>query len=52
VITPVAGGYYTVQNVHSGKLLEVSGSSTKNSALVDQWSSTGANNQQWSFEAP
>lgn len=43
-------GYYTICNVASGHVLDVSGSSAKSGANVSQWSLTGNANQQWSIE--
>jgi alpha-galactosidase len=56
--TPVSGGgsfnpnaHYKLVSVNSGKALDVVGRSTANGALVDQWTDSGATNQQWSIIA-
>lgn len=41
--------YYTIQNVNSGLLADVSGASTSDGASVVQWQSDGGTNQQWKF---
>ena len=41
--------YYRVQNVNSGKVMDVTGQSTANNAEVKQWTWNGGNNQRWSF---
>ena len=43
--------YYKLVNVNSGKALDVVGASTANGAYIDQWTDSGANNQQWSIIA-
>ncbi len=40
-------GYFKIVNVQTGKVLDVTGSSTANGAKVIQWGSNGGNNQQW-----
>jgi hypothetical protein len=44
-----AGAYWTLLNVNSGLLLEVPGQSTTQGTQLDQWSSNGGTNQQWSL---
>jgi hypothetical protein len=39
--------YYTIQNVNSGMVADVSGASTSDGASVIQWQSNGGTNQQW-----
>lgn len=39
--------YYTLTNVNSGKVLDVSNNSTADGGVVDQWTGNGGNNQQW-----
>ncbi|MBC8084988.1 MAG: RICIN domain-containing protein, partial [Hymenobacter sp.] len=39
------------QSVHSGKALEVSGNSTADGAIAQQWGYRGANNQKWRIES-
>ena len=46
---PVPGMYYRLINRTSGKVLEVANSSTADGGNVQQWTSTGGTNQQWSF---
>ncbi|MFD7902551.1 RICIN domain-containing protein [Kitasatospora sp. NPDC059747] len=41
--------FYTIKNVNSGQVLDVSGWSTADGGAVAQWPSTGGANQQWSF---
>lgn len=44
----VANGYYTIQSVASGKVLDIKSKSTASGANVQQWSAvSGATNQQW-----
>ncbi|WP_181873633.1 RICIN domain-containing protein [Paenibacillus prosopidis] len=38
-------GYYFLNSVKSGKVLEVKDASTADSAVVDQWSNNGGNHQ-------
>ena len=42
--------YYKICAKHSGKCLDVSGSSTADGANVQQWDYTGADNQKWNLE--
>jgi hypothetical protein len=49
--TPTPGTHYRIVNRNSGQNLDVTGASTANGGLVDQWSTTGGTNQQWSFTA-
>jgi alpha-L-fucosidase len=46
---PVAGTYYRIINRNSGKCLDVYGNGTGDGVNVDQWTSNGGQNQQWSF---
>ncbi len=39
--------YYTIKNVNSGKLLDVSGEKTEPGTRLQQWAATGAKNQQF-----
>jgi alpha-L-fucosidase len=48
---PVPGAYYRIINRNSGKCLDVSGNGTGDGVNVDQWTSNGGQNQQWSFVA-
>jgi arabinoxylan arabinofuranohydrolase len=48
---PVPGTYYRIINRNSGKCLDVYNNSTADGANVDQWTSNGGQNQQWSFVA-
>lgn len=41
--------YYTIKNVNSGQLMDVSGGSTADGASVIQWPGNGGANQQWSI---
>ena len=49
--TPISGTHYHIVNRNSGEVLEITGASKANGGLADQWSSTGATNQEWSFTA-
>lgn len=40
-------GVYTIQSKYTGKLVEVGGASTAESANINQWSSNGLATQQW-----
>ncbi len=55
-ITPVSGAAYGTYlkflNVNSGKALDVYGNSTADGANIEQWTSNGGNNQQWSLQIP
>jgi len=42
--------HYRVTNRNSGKVMDVTGASTANSAEVKQWTWNGGNNQKWSFQ--
>jgi hypothetical protein len=42
--------YYRITARHSGKVMDVTGASTANSAEVKQWSWNGGANQKWAFE--
>ncbi len=46
----VANGTYSIQNVNSGKVLDVANGSTEDGANVQQYSDGGGSNQQWSVE--
>jgi hypothetical protein len=48
-VTQGTDGYWTLQVVSSGKVLDVDGVSTADGALIHQWDSWGGNNQKWSF---
>ncbi|BDI32715.1 hypothetical protein CCAX7_47660 [Capsulimonas corticalis] len=48
----VNGAYYKLVNKLSGYVFEVSGSSTSPNAAIDVKASSGAANQNWSFQAP
>ncbi|GIE97502.1 RICIN domain-containing protein [Paractinoplanes rishiriensis] len=51
--TPVASGVYTLASGSSGKCVDVTGSSTANSALLIQTScAAGATDQQWKVQGP
>ncbi len=43
----VSGKTYTIQNVHSGLMLEDPGFSPSTGTQMDQWSSNGGKNQEW-----
>jgi beta-glucanase (GH16 family) len=47
--TVVANSIYTIKNRKSGKMLDITGGSTADGAVVIQWSSNGGTNQQWQF---
>jgi hypothetical protein len=53
-VADVPGGgaqtHYRITNRNSGKVMDVSGQSTANSAEVKQWSYWGGANQKWRFE--
>ncbi|HEY5004970.1 MAG TPA: RICIN domain-containing protein [Ktedonobacteraceae bacterium] len=49
--TPTPGAHYRIVNHNSGQNLDVSGASTANGGLIDQWPTTGGTNQEWSFTA-
>jgi hypothetical protein len=40
-------GYVTAVNLNSGKCLDVTGRSTANGAVVQQWTCNGGTNQEW-----
>lgn len=46
----VEGDYYKITNVHSGKVLDVDGSSTANGTNVFQYDWQNTDNQLWTFE--
>ena len=45
------GTWYTLVNRHSGKALDVSGKSTADGAMIQQWTRNGGGNQQFRFES-
>jgi endoglucanase len=47
--TPAPLTYYRITNVNSGKVIDVTGQSTANSAEVKQWTWNGGANQKWAF---
>lgn len=47
---PATGAYYFLRASHSGKFLDVSAYSTADGGNVQQWSYTGASNQQWQLQ--
>jgi hypothetical protein len=47
IITPAAGGYYFIQGVQSGKVINVPRQSTEAGTLIEQWTNDGGANQQW-----
>jgi hypothetical protein len=49
VLTGFNGNTYNVADTLDSLLVEVSGSSTSNGGMVDQWASNGGTNQQWTF---
>lgn len=42
-------GWFYIRNRHSGKCLDVSGSSTANTAVLNHWDYLGRTSQQWRF---
>lgn len=48
---PASGGVYRLRNQCSNKLLDVSGASQADGAVVHQWSANDGPNQQWRVEA-
>ncbi|MBA2395033.1 MAG: RICIN domain-containing protein [Ktedonobacteraceae bacterium] len=48
---PNPNSHYRIVNRNSGQVLDVSGASTANGGLIDQWPSNGGNNQLWRFVA-
>jgi len=48
---PNPASHYKLVNRNSGLVLDVSGQSTSNGGLIDQWTDNGGANQQWSFVA-
>jgi hypothetical protein len=44
-----SGGVYTLQAVHSGLCVDVTGSSTSSGANIEQWDCSGRSNQQFRF---
>jgi hypothetical protein len=47
---PQIGATYQLVNRNSGKLMDVSGSSTSDGGDVIQWTDKGSNNQKWKLE--
>ena len=43
----IDNGVYTIQSVHSGKLIEVGGANTADGANVNQWPANNHNTQKW-----
>lgn len=52
VVTPTDHGYYQLQNVVSGKVMDVRGASTADGAVVQQYTANGSYAQQWAFLQP
>ena len=50
--TYAAGDIYNFINLNSGKCVDVTGSSTANGAVVEQWPCNGGNNQKWFEQIP
>jgi hypothetical protein len=48
-LTKDAGGYYTITNVNSGKVLDVSGNAIKSGTAIIQYTDRGADNQKWAI---
>jgi len=46
------GGDYAVQNLLSGRVMDVQGGSTAENANIQQWQWNGSNAQLWKFEQP
>jgi glucosylceramidase len=46
-IPAATSGYYTVVNLNSKKCLDVTGRSTANGAVIQQWTCNGGTNQEW-----
>jgi hypothetical protein len=49
--TPTPGTHYHIVNRNSGDVLDITGASTANGGLADQWPTNGGTNQEWSFTA-
>jgi endoglucanase len=49
--SPNPNSHYRIVNRNSGQVLDVSGASTANGGLIDQWPSNGGANQLWRFVA-
>jgi len=47
-----AGDIYNMVNLNSGKCLDVTGASTANGAIVEQWPCNGGTNQKWFEQIP
>ena len=48
-LNPTSDGYYTINPLHSGKCLDVSGNSTADGARIIQYTCLGDDNQKWSL---
>ncbi len=48
-VAKTGGGYYKVQNVNSGLVLDVTGSSTADGANIELWQGSGASNQRFAI---
>ena len=48
-LNPTADGYYTINPVHSGKCLDVTGISQADGAPIQQWSCLNGDNQKWTL---
>ena len=46
-VPAATSGYYTAVNLNSGKCLDVTGRSTANGAVLQQWTCNGGTNQEW-----
>jgi len=46
---PDGGGEYTITSVYDGEVIDVSGSSKTNGAIIDQWPGNGGANQRWTI---
>lgn len=51
VLTDIGGGYWTIKNVASGKLMDIKGASLQDTALNIQWPSNNGLNQNWQILA-
>ena len=52
LLTPTDSGYYKFVSACNGLVLEITGASTANGALVDQYEYSGGAHQQWLPAAP
>jgi len=48
-LTSVGGGYYKVESIATGKVMDVWQASTANGASVVQWAWLNGSNQKWAF---